>query len=115
MGLFNPGDGHIDPYSLTMAFAIGARMYGAEIYQNCPVEDMKNLTDGSWEVATKRGVFKAKRIVNAAGETKIDNSGNVLMKTQSCPSCLIRLTIDNIIRILLHELFKWDNYLFQTT
>uniref|UniRef100_A0A671P7V8 Dimethylglycine dehydrogenase, mitochondrial n=1 Tax=Sinocyclocheilus anshuiensis TaxID=1608454 RepID=A0A671P7V8_9TELE len=36
-GLYNPGDGHIDPYSLTMALAAGARMYGAQIYYPAPV------------------------------------------------------------------------------
>ena len=28
---FIPGDGYIDPYSLTMAYAKGARMHGARI------------------------------------------------------------------------------------
>ncbi len=32
-GLFTPGEGHIDPYSLTQAIAIGARKWGAKILQ----------------------------------------------------------------------------------
>ena len=36
-GLFTPGDGHIDPYSLTQAIARGARSHGAEIYQQVQV------------------------------------------------------------------------------
>ena len=32
-GLFSPCDGHIDPYSLTQAIAIGARKHGAIIQQ----------------------------------------------------------------------------------
>lgn len=67
IGLVNPTDGHIDPYSLTMAYATGARMNGAEIFQNCPVQDIRNQKDGSWEVVTPRGTFEAKRIINAAG------------------------------------------------
>jgi dimethylglycine dehydrogenase len=31
--LFTPGEGHIDPYSLTQAIAIGARKWGAKILQ----------------------------------------------------------------------------------
>lgn len=71
MGLVNPTDGHIDPYSLTMAYATGARMNGAEIFQNCPVQDIRNQKDGSWEVVTPRGTFQAKRIINAAGKSWI--------------------------------------------
>lgn len=36
-GIFNPGDGHIDPYSLTMALAKGARQKGAQIFQRTAV------------------------------------------------------------------------------
>ncbi|XP_074651431.1 dimethylglycine dehydrogenase, mitochondrial-like [Tubulanus polymorphus] len=66
-GLFNPGDGHIDPYSMTMALSIGARMYGAEIYQGAPVNGLKMKEDGTWDVETPHGTLRAKRIVNAAG------------------------------------------------
>ncbi|XP_064618508.1 dimethylglycine dehydrogenase, mitochondrial-like [Lineus longissimus] len=66
-GLFNPGDGHIDPYSMTMALAIGARMYGAEIYQQAPVTGMRPQENGTWEVDIPQGTLKAKKLVNAAG------------------------------------------------
>ena len=36
-GLYNPGDGHIDPYSLTQALATGARNKGAKIRLNSEV------------------------------------------------------------------------------
>nr|XP_006819782.1 PREDICTED: dimethylglycine dehydrogenase, mitochondrial-like [Saccoglossus kowalevskii] len=67
LGMYNPGDGHIDPYSLTQAYAIGARKYGAEIYQNAPVLGMKQTSDGKWEVETPEGTMKANRVVNASG------------------------------------------------
>ena len=67
-GLYNPDDGHIDPYSLTQALAAGARMYGAEIYQNAPVSSTTQRSDGSWDVMTPEGTINAKRIVNAAGK-----------------------------------------------
>ncbi|XP_065060512.1 dimethylglycine dehydrogenase, mitochondrial-like [Rhopilema esculentum] len=66
-GLFTPDDGHIDPYSLTQALAIGARMHGAEIYMPAPVTKLNQLENGKWEVETPHGTIKANRIVNAAG------------------------------------------------
>lgn len=67
-GLFNPGDGHIDPYSLTMALAAGARKYGAKILQSTPVTGMKPKDNGQWEVDTPNGCIIANRVVNATGE-----------------------------------------------
>ncbi|EDO40332.1 predicted protein [Nematostella vectensis] len=66
-GLFNPGDGHIDPYSLTQALAIGARMHGAEIYMPAPVKGLNLRQDGRWDVKTDHGVIRAKHVLNAAG------------------------------------------------
>uniref|UniRef100_A0A7N8WW02 Dimethylglycine dehydrogenase n=1 Tax=Mastacembelus armatus TaxID=205130 RepID=A0A7N8WW02_9TELE len=66
-GLYTPGDGHIDPYSLTMALAAGARMYGAQIYNPAPVTALNPTTDGKWDVQTPQGTIRANRIVNAAG------------------------------------------------
>lgn len=66
-GLYNPGDGHIDPYSLTMALAAGARMYGAQIYQPAPVTSLTPTADGRWDVQTPHGTIRANRIVNATG------------------------------------------------
>uniref|UniRef100_A0A8C6UY89 Dimethylglycine dehydrogenase, mitochondrial n=1 Tax=Neogobius melanostomus TaxID=47308 RepID=A0A8C6UY89_9GOBI len=66
-GLYTPGDGHIDPYSLTMALAAGARMYGAQIYNPAPVTGLKSTPDGKWDVHTPHGTIRANRIVNASG------------------------------------------------
>uniref|UniRef100_A0A2K5HWP2 Dimethylglycine dehydrogenase n=1 Tax=Colobus angolensis palliatus TaxID=336983 RepID=A0A2K5HWP2_COLAP len=66
-GLYNPGDGHIDPYSLTMALAAGARKYGALLKYPAPVTSLKARSDGTWEVETPQGSMRANRIVNAAG------------------------------------------------
>lgn len=60
-------DGHIDPYSLTQALAIGARMHGAEVYMPAPVTKLNQLENGKWEVETPHGTIKANRIINAAG------------------------------------------------
>lgn len=66
-GLYTPGDGHIDPYSLTMSLAAGARMYGAQIYNPAPVAGLSPTADGKWDVQTPHGTIRANRIVNTAG------------------------------------------------
>ncbi|CAH3156069.1 unnamed protein product [Porites lobata] len=66
-GLFNPDEGHIDPYSLTQALAIGARMHGADIYMPAPVTGLNHRKDGGWDVQTEHGIIRAKLVVNAAG------------------------------------------------
>ncbi|KAF1547347.1 Dimethylglycine dehydrogenase, mitochondrial, partial [Eudyptula minor] len=66
-GLYNPGDGHIDPYSLTMALAAGARKYGAQLNYPVQVTNLNSRSDGTWEVETPLGIIRAKRIVNTAG------------------------------------------------
>lgn len=66
-GLYTPGDGHIDPYSLTMALAAGARMHGAQIYNPAPVTALNLTADGKWDVQTPHGTIRANRIVNATG------------------------------------------------
>nr|XP_061822409.1 dimethylglycine dehydrogenase, mitochondrial-like [Nerophis lumbriciformis] len=66
-GLYTAGDGHIDPYSLTMALAAGARMYGAQIYNPAPVTGLQPTADGKWDVQTPHGTIRADRIVNATG------------------------------------------------
>ncbi|GAB5566988.1 dimethylglycine dehydrogenase [Prionailurus iriomotensis] len=65
-GLYNPGDGHIDPYSLTMALAAGARKYGALLKYPAPVTSLIPRSDGTWDVETPQGSMRANRIVNAA-------------------------------------------------
>lgn len=60
-------DGHIDPYSLTQALAIGARKYGADLYMPAPVTGLNHRTDGCWDVHTEHGTIKAKEVINAAG------------------------------------------------
>ncbi|XP_069794365.1 dimethylglycine dehydrogenase, mitochondrial isoform X3 [Narcine bancroftii] len=65
--LHNPGDGHIDPYSLTMALAAGARFYGAELYFPAAVTGLSPRSDGKWNVETENGAIRANRIVNCAG------------------------------------------------
>ena len=46
-GMFNPDDGHIDPYSVTMALAAGARLHGASIRMPCAVTGLRQRSSSS--------------------------------------------------------------------
>ncbi|RMD60667.1 MAG: FAD-dependent oxidoreductase [Alphaproteobacteria bacterium] len=66
-GLWDPGDGDIDPSQVTQAFAAGARAHGAEIYRHNPVEAITRTPGGEWQVHTRNGTITAEIVVNAAG------------------------------------------------
>ena len=66
-GLYNPADGHLDPYSLTQALATGARRHGAVIETNVAVTSTRHRPDGRWQIDTSRGSVTATHVVNAAG------------------------------------------------
>ncbi|EQC30845.1 dimethylglycine dehydrogenase [Saprolegnia diclina VS20] len=66
-GIHTKGDGHIDPYSVTMALAKGARQHGTTILQHTPALSLHERADGSWDVATKHGTLHAKTVVNCTG------------------------------------------------
>ena len=65
--MYNPGDGYVDPYSLTQAIAKGARAAGGTILQDVKVTATTQTAGGGWRVDTNRGGINAKRLVNAAG------------------------------------------------
>ena len=65
-GVYTPGDGHVDPSSLTYAYAKGARMGGVEINVGTKVEGMTWRGD-SWDVSTTSGRIHAEYVVNCAG------------------------------------------------
>jgi dimethylglycine dehydrogenase len=66
-GLFHPQDGHVDPASVTMAMAKGARMRGAQIYTHNAVTNITKTPGGEWVVHTEKGDITCEIIVNAAG------------------------------------------------
>ena len=66
-GLFTPCDGHIDPYSLTQAIAIGARQQGAKLIQKTEVTKLNLKEDGTWDIETNQGTLNAGLVINAAG------------------------------------------------
>ena len=60
-------DGHLDPSSVTHAYAKAARALGARIYRNTKVEDLDRTAEGLWRVITDQGEIRAEHVVNAGG------------------------------------------------
>src|SRR3984893_5592688 len=65
--MYDPIEGHVDPYGVTHAYAKSAQIGGAEIVRQTLVTDLKARADGSWDVITDRGNVHAEHVVNAGG------------------------------------------------
>ncbi len=65
--MYDPIEGHVDPYGVTHAYAKSAQIGGAEIVRQTRVTDMKSRPDGTWDVITERGNVHAEHVVNAGG------------------------------------------------
>ena len=65
--LFDPIEGHVDPWGVTQAYAKAAQAQGAELVRHTRVLDLQPRRDGSWDVITERGNVHAEHVVNAAG------------------------------------------------
>ncbi|HKD54059.1 MAG TPA: FAD-dependent oxidoreductase, partial [Steroidobacteraceae bacterium] len=66
-GLYDPIEGHVDPWGVTQAYAKAAQAAGAEIVRHTRVTDLKARPDGSWDVITESGNVHAEHVVNAGG------------------------------------------------
>jgi dimethylglycine dehydrogenase len=65
--LYDPIEGHVDPYGVTHAYARSALIGGAEIVRQTRVTDLKPRADGTWDVITEKGNVHAEHVVNAGG------------------------------------------------
>jgi dimethylglycine dehydrogenase len=65
--MYDPIEGHVDPYGVTHAYAKSAQIGGAEIVRHTRVTDLQPLPDGSWDVFTEKGTVRAEHVVNAGG------------------------------------------------
>ncbi len=65
--MYDPIEGHVDPYGVTHAYAKSAQIGGAEIVRHTRVTDLKARADGSWDVITDHGNVHAEHVVNAGG------------------------------------------------
>ena len=64
---FIPQDGHIDPYSLTQAYAKGVRTNGGRIFEGVMVKGLLRDQGRITHVVTDQGPVEAEIVVNAAG------------------------------------------------
>jgi 4-methylaminobutanoate oxidase (formaldehyde-forming) len=60
-------DGHVDPYSLTMAYAKGARAGGVKIVQGVTVTGFRQVNGRITHVVADQGEIASEIVVNAAG------------------------------------------------
>ena len=65
--MFDPVEGHVDPYGVTHAYAKSAQIAGAEVVRHTRVMELKPRSDGTWDVITDRGNVHAEHVVNAGG------------------------------------------------
>ncbi len=65
--MYDPIQGHVDPYGTTHAFAGSAKKGGAEIHVHTRVMDTKQRTDGTWDVITDKGNIHAEHVINCGG------------------------------------------------
>lgn len=66
-GVFLPKDGRCNPIDTTQALAKGARMRGAKIFENTPVEKILVENGQAVGVRTAQGEIRADMVVNCAG------------------------------------------------
>jgi len=65
--LFDPIEGHVDPYGVTHAYVKAARSKGAEVVLQNRVLELHQRSDRSWDVVTEQGTVHAEHVVNAGG------------------------------------------------
>jgi dimethylglycine dehydrogenase len=65
--LFDPIEGHVDPYGVTHAYVKAARLKGAEVVLQNRVTALRQRPDLSWDVVTEQGTVHAEHVVNAGG------------------------------------------------
>jgi dimethylglycine dehydrogenase len=64
--IYDPIEGHVDPYGTTHAYAKSAQIGGAQIVRHTRVTGLRQRADG-WDVITENGTVQAEHVVNAGG------------------------------------------------
>ena len=65
--MYDPIEGHVDPYGVTHAYAKAARRNGASYHTRTMVKGLVQQSDGTWLVTTDKGDILAEHIVNCGG------------------------------------------------
>lgn len=60
-------DSTVNPYMLTYSLFHSAKKLGAKIYEHTEVLDIHKKEDEDFKIETSRGIFTAKKVVNACG------------------------------------------------
>ncbi|MCP4072500.1 MAG: FAD-dependent oxidoreductase [Hyphomicrobiales bacterium] len=67
-GAWDPDEGYVDPYSVTMGLAAGARQMGGRIVRNTQITAIERLPTGHWRLSTSTGeIYECEILVNAGG------------------------------------------------
>ncbi|MFT3699290.1 MAG: FAD-binding oxidoreductase [Kofleriaceae bacterium] len=64
---YNPTDGILFPWPFLWGYARQAAAHGVRIFTQTPVTGLSPRREGGYDVATPRGVVKARRVINACG------------------------------------------------
>lgn len=65
--LYDPIEGHIDPWGVTNAYVKSAQLKGATLSLRNRVVDTRPRADGTWDVVTEQGTIHAEHVVNCGG------------------------------------------------
>ena len=67
-GAWDPDEGYVDPYSVTMGLAAAARKHGATIARHTRITAIDRLPSGEWRLTDQHGAeYQCEIVVNAAG------------------------------------------------
>lgn len=66
-GAWDPEEGYVDPYSVTMGLAAGARNHGGAIRRNVQVDAITRLPSGHWRLSAGEDLYECEIVVNCAG------------------------------------------------
>ena len=66
-GAWDPEEGYVDPYSVTMGLAAGARRRGGRIRLDTRIDGIERLRSGHWRLTAGDEVFECEIVVNCAG------------------------------------------------
>lgn len=65
--LYDPIEGHVDPWGVTNAYAKAAQIGGATVMRHNRVVELVPTPEGGWDVVTEQGTVRAEHVVNAGG------------------------------------------------
>lgn len=65
--IYDPREGHVDPYGATHAYAKAACLNGAVVYRHTRVTQIRPAESGAWHVVSDKGTIECEHVVNAAG------------------------------------------------